>query len=147
MLELIAALALNSCPLHPAPGEEWADDLEPLQTVEPAYPRRAALLGARAICWISFDIDAGGEPANYCTRCTARVDPAPEAELTRRAAALAAHEFAVSSRMAISQWHFGPEHAGKACSRQAFVFLLNGQSEADLPAEPRETPCLEQPQS
>ncbi|MEO1038925.1 MAG: hypothetical protein AAFX09_05220 [Pseudomonadota bacterium] len=142
---LAAALSTSPCDLTPPPGEDWRDEINPIEAIAPVFPEFAEVVGSRAICWVRFDITEAGRTTNFCTRCSVEIDPAPDPALTARAADLAAELLAGASRSAVRSWRFAPEHSPYHCSRAAFHFLLDDQDPSDLPADPRHQRCREVP--
>lgn len=142
---LAAALSTSPCDLTPPPGEGWRDEINPIEAHPPQFPEAARAMGAQAVCWVRFDINEAGRTGNFCTRCSVRIDPSPDAALNARASAMAAELLAGASRSAVRSWRFSPEQSPYRCSRAAFHFQLEGQSPDDLPPDPRHQPCREIP--
>ncbi len=140
---LAQAVLANGCPAAPPAGSDWVDEVNPIDAIAPEFPEIARGLGSRAVCWVSFDVTERGQPANFCTRCNVVIDTGPTEAMTRAAARFTGDMLAHESRLAVSQWRFGPEHSPYQCSRAAFHFLLEEHDATDLPADPLDVPCLE----
>jgi hypothetical protein len=121
-----------------------ADEVGPISRIPPQYPAAGAQFGITASCPVVFDIGDGGVPHNICVTCyTSAPDylPASTHEFI-------SGEFANASQLAISQWRYPAQHAGRSRIHTNLEFMLSNDDGSMVePPEPGPNTNCRQPET